>query len=55
MDQVHVIRHKVLPRRGKSVRSVAKELGVSRNTVGQVPQEPRAQGGGRRTSKRVPL
>jgi transposase len=32
MDQVHVIRHKVLAE-GLSVRKVARELGVSRNTV----------------------
>jgi transposase len=32
MDQVHVIRHKVLVE-GQSIRSVAKEMGVSRNTV----------------------
>jgi transposase len=32
MDQVHVIRHKVLAE-GLSVRRVARELGVSRNTV----------------------
>jgi transposase len=32
MDQVHVIRHKVLAE-GRSVRSVARELRVSRNTV----------------------
>lgn len=32
MDQVHVIRHKVLVE-GESIRSVAKQLGVSRNTV----------------------
>lgn len=32
MDQVHVIRHKVLVE-GDSVRSVAKEMGLSRNTV----------------------
>ena len=32
MDTVHVIRHKVLVE-GKSIRSVAKELGISRNTV----------------------
>ena len=32
MDQVHVIRHKVL-REGASIRQVAHELGLSRNTV----------------------
>jgi len=32
MDQVHVIRHKVL-REGASIRQVALELGLSRNTV----------------------
>lgn len=32
MDQVHVIRHKVLVE-GQSARSVARQLGVSRNTV----------------------
>jgi predicted transcriptional regulator len=32
MDQVHVIRHKVL-REGASIRRVAHELGLSRNTV----------------------
>lgn len=32
MDQVHVIRHKVLVE-GRSVRSVSAEMGVSRNTV----------------------
>ena len=32
MDQVHVIRHKVL-REGRSIRSTAREMGVSRNTV----------------------
>jgi DNA-binding transcriptional MocR family regulator len=32
MDQVHVIRHKVL-REGTSIRQVARELGLSRNTV----------------------
>jgi len=32
MDQVHVIRHKVLVE-GRSIRSVAKEMGISRNTV----------------------
>ena len=32
MDQVSVIRHKVL-HEGRSVRSIAREFGVSRNTV----------------------
>ena len=32
MDQVHVIRHKVLVE-GRSIRKTAKDLGVSRNTV----------------------
>lgn len=32
MDQVHVVRHKVLVE-GRSVRSVAREMGFSRNTV----------------------
>lgn len=32
MDQVHVIRHKVLAE-GVSIRRVAREMGVSRNTV----------------------
>ena len=32
MDQVHVVRHKVLVE-GRSVRQVAREMGVSRNTV----------------------
>jgi transposase len=44
MDQVHVIRHKVLVE-GHSVRSVAKEMGVSRNTVSKyltVPEPKRA-------------
>jgi predicted transcriptional regulator len=32
MDQVHVLRHKVLVE-GLSARKVARELGISRNTV----------------------
>jgi transposase len=39
MDQVHVIRHKVLLE-GKSVRSVAKEMGISRNTVAKYLKSP---------------
>jgi transposase len=38
MGQVHVIRHKVL-REGRSVRQVARELGVSRNTIGRYLQQ----------------
>jgi transposase len=42
MDQVHVIRHKVL-REGASIRRVARELGLSRNTVSKYLEqsEPR--------------
>jgi hypothetical protein len=32
MDQGHVLRHKVL-KEGRSIRRVARELGISRNTV----------------------
>jgi len=39
MDQVHVIRHKVLLE-GKSVRSVAREMGVSHNTVAKYLKSP---------------
>ena len=51
MDQVHVIRHKVLIE-GRSRRSVAREMGVSRKTVRKylriseprrVETEPRAR------------
>jgi len=34
MDQVHVVRHKVLVE-GRTQRSVARELGLSRMTVGK--------------------
>ena len=34
MDQVHVVRHKVLVE-GRSQRAVARELGLSRSTVGK--------------------
>lgn len=39
MDQVHVIRHKVL-REGLSVRAVARQMGLSRNTVAKYLQVP---------------
>jgi transposase len=39
MDQVHVIRHKVLVE-GQSIRSVAKEMGISRNTVAKYLKNP---------------
>ena len=39
MAQVHVIRHKV-HLEGKSVRSVAREMGVSRNTVAKYIKNP---------------
>ncbi len=50
MDQVHVIRHKVLVE-GKKVRAVARELGVSRNTVRKYlgVSEPLRQEQGRRS------
>ena len=34
MDQVHVVRHKVLVE-GRTQRSVARELGLSRTTIGK--------------------
>ena len=34
MDQVHVVRHKVLVE-GRTQRAVARELGLSRTTVGK--------------------
>jgi transposase len=38
VDQVHVIRHKVLVE-GRPIRAVAREMGVSRNTVRKYLQE----------------
>ena len=38
MDQVHVIRHKVL-REGVSIRRVARELSISRNPVSKYLEE----------------
>jgi transposase-like protein len=42
MNQVRVIRHKVL-REGASIRRVARELGISRNTVSKRPHRRRAR------------
>ena len=39
MDQVHVLRHKVLSE-GQSIRRVARELGLSRNTVAKYLDQP---------------
>jgi transposase len=39
MDQVHVVRHKVLVE-GQSIRKTARELGVSRNTVKRYLEKP---------------
>jgi transposase len=54
MDQVHVIRHKVLLE-GKSVRSVAKEMGVSRNTVAKYLKNPEPRRRVTRKQKRAPV
>src|SRR5215204_4755066 len=54
MDQVHVIRHKVLLE-GKSVRSVAKEMGVSRNTVAKYLKNPEPRRRVARKRKRAPV
>ena len=39
MDQVYVLRHKVL-KEGQSIRRVARELGLSRNTVAKYLDQP---------------
>jgi transposase-like protein len=41
MDQLHVLRHKVL-KEGQSIRRIARELGLSRNTVTKSLDRPRA-------------
>lgn len=53
MDQVHVIRHKVL-REGVSIRRVARELSISRNTVSKyLEQAAPVRGTQRRRVRRV--
>jgi predicted transcriptional regulator len=54
MDQVHVIRHKVLLE-GNSVRSVAKEMGISRNTVAKYLNYPEPTRRVARKQKRAPV
>jgi predicted transcriptional regulator len=54
MDQVHVIRHKVLLE-GKSVRSVAQEMGVSRNTVAKYLKDPEPRRRVAHKQKRAPV
>ena len=51
MDQVHVIRHKVLVEK-VSVRRVAREMGVSRNTVRKYLEQPAPKYGPRQASAR---
>jgi transposase len=54
MDQVHIIRHKVLLE-GKSIRSVAKEMGVSRNTVAKYLKNPEPRRTVARKQNRAPV
>jgi transposase len=54
MDQVHVIRHKVLLE-GKSVPSVAKEMGISRNTLAKYLKNPEPTRSVARKQKRAPV
>jgi transposase len=54
MDQVHVIRHKVLLE-GKSVRSVAREMGISRNTVAKYLKNPEPRRRAARKQKHAPV
>jgi len=39
MDQVHVVRHKVLVE-GQEIRRVAREMGIARNTVKRYLERP---------------
>jgi transposase len=51
MDQVHVIRHKVLVE-GQSIRRVARELGISRLTVRKYLDSSEPVGNSRRKRAR---
>lgn len=51
MDQVHVLRHKVL-KEGRSIRRVARELGLSRNTVAKYLERPEPVRSSRRQRER---
>ena len=51
MDQVHVLRHKVL-NEGRSIRRVARELGLSRNTVAKYLEQPEPVRSSRRQRER---
>jgi len=51
MDQVHVLRHKVL-KEGQSIRRVARELGLSRNTVAKYLDQPEPVRSSRRPRER---
>jgi transposase len=51
MDQVHVLRHKVL-KEGQSIRRVARELGLSRNTVTKYLDQPEPPRSPRRQRER---
>ena len=54
MDQVHVIRHKVRVE-GRSVRAVAREMGLSRNTVRRYLDQEVVIGVRRATAKPAPV
>jgi transposase len=54
MDKIHVIRHKVLLE-GNSVRSVAKEMGISRNTVAKYLKNPEPTRRVAHKQKRAPV
>jgi transposase len=51
MDQVHVLRHKVL-KEGQSIRRVARELGLSRNTITKYLDQPEPVRSSRRRRER---